>query len=496
MQTCKSSPISKIQYSLDKQIQYKDVEETCLDPELLSHVLSDDKCLVAVNTNLENLKINLERIPNNVGVARVYFKEMSLGKEELEESYKTIYKYCQEHLKKYEYDLDEMRFSCADSKFKKFLDGLENKLSIFFSKDKMSVVGHDEDITCFRDGILTSVLHDEVIRDSMNLGDEQFLYLKTTYSEIKRKFSVDLDLEGKICSETNGSCSAIFHGLKEDVVNAVREVRRRLEKYNKHFWMRQLNSNERLLLQEKRVIHHLRGEIKRRNCSYLIVEDMLYVASVTQEVDSFKSNLENALFVEIKRNLSNLEKNIFLSYEWVKNKNIVLRTNTKKQSIVSVIGNDLVATCLPHVKEQVEIFIEDFCKRKFPPKIIKWECTEDTKKMCLSVKKEQIMEMMESIKDEMVSISLEDDGLHLRGTDMGIQSCQEMFKSTVDDRKFYRTTFTVASEEVINHLSNPGAKRKLQAVGKGTRSVINIKSNCKIAIKVGNIAEEEVGCNM
>lgn len=164
MQTCKSSPISKIQYSLDKQIQYKDVEETCLDPELLSHVLSDDKCLVAVNTNLENLKINLERIPNNVSVARVYFKEMSLGKEELEESYKTIYKYCQEHLKKYEYDLDEMRFSCADSKFKKFLDGLENKLSIFFSKDKMSVVGHDEDITCFRDGILTSVLHDEVMR--------------------------------------------------------------------------------------------------------------------------------------------------------------------------------------------------------------------------------------------------------------------------------------------------------------------------------------------
>lgn len=187
---------------------------------------------------------------------------------------------------------------------------------------------------------------------------------------------------------------------------------------------------------------------------------MLYVASVTQEVDSFKSHLENALFVEIKRNLSNLEKNIFLSYEWVKNKNIVLRTNTKKQSIVSVIGNDLVATCLPHVKEQVEIFIEDFCKQKFLPKIIKWECTEDTKKMCLSVKKEQIMEMMESIKDEMVSISLEDDGLHLRGTDMGTQSCQEMFKSTVDDRKFYRTTFTVASEEVHLSFVEPRGKTK------------------------------------
>lgn len=116
--------------------------------------------------------------------------------------------------------------------------------------------------------------------------------------------------------------------------------------------------------------------------------------------------------------------------------------------------------------------------------------------MCLSVKKEELMEMMESRKDELMSISLEDDGVHLQGTDTGIQSCQEMLKSTIDDRKFYRTTFTAASEAVMNHLSNPGAKRKLQEVGKRTRSVINVKSNCKIAIKIGNIANEEVGCNL
>ncbi|XP_065932778.1 uncharacterized protein [Magallana gigas] len=493
-QTCKSSPISKIQFSLDGKIPDKNVEETCLDPEFLSHVLSDNKCLVALNTYLENLKINLERIPDNVSVARVVFKEKTLGIEELEEIYKNIQKYCQEHLKKEEHGLEEIKFSFADSKFKMFLDRLENKVSIFFSDTKMSVVGHDEDIACFRDGILTSVLHDEVIRDSMNLGDEQFLYLKTTYSQIKRKFSVDIDLEGTALSETNGSCSAIFRGLKEDVVNAMRGVRQRLETYDKHFWSRQLNKNEDLLLKEKRVIRHLRGEIDRQDCCYLIVEDtsMLYVASVTKKVDSFRSYLENALFVEIKRNLSNMEKTIFLSDEWVKNKYIVLQTNTKKQSIVSVIGNDLVATCVPHVKDQVQIFIEDFLQEKIHLKIIEWKCREDTKQMCLSVKKEELMEMMESRKDELMSISLEDDGVHLQGTDTGIQSCQEMLKSTIDDRKFYRTTFTAASEAVMNHLSNPGAKRKLQEVGKRTRSVINVKSNCKIAIKIGNIANEEV----
>lgn len=219
---------------------------------------------------------------------------------------------------------------------------------------------------------------------------------------------------------------------------------------------------------------------------------MLYVASVTREVNSFRSYLENALFVEIKRNLSNLESNIFLSDEWVKNKNIILQTNTKKQCIVSVSGNDLVATCLPHVKDQVQIFIDDFLKEKIHLKIIEWNCAEDTKQMCLRVKKEEIMEMMESRKDEMMSISLEDDGVHLRGTDIGIQSCQEMLKSTFDDRQFYKTTFKAASEEVMNHLSNPGGKREIEEIGKRTRSVINVKSNCKITIKNGNIANEEV----
>lgn len=98
-------------------------------------------------------------------------------------------------------------------------------------------------------------------------------------------------------------------------MNAKREVRGRLEKYDKHFLSRQLNNNERLLFLEKRVNDHIRCELKRRNCSYLVVKDILYVASETQRVDSFKSYLENALFVEIKRTLCDLERTIFLSAE-------------------------------------------------------------------------------------------------------------------------------------------------------------------------------------
>lgn len=36
----------------------------------------------------------------------------------------------------------------------------------------MLVVGYDEDIVCFRDGILIFVLYDEVIIDLMNLDEE------------------------------------------------------------------------------------------------------------------------------------------------------------------------------------------------------------------------------------------------------------------------------------------------------------------------------------
>lgn len=57
----------------------------------------------------------------------------------------------------------------------------------------------------------------------------------------------------------------------------------------------------------------------------MIVEDisMFYVVFVIKKVDSFRSYLENVLFVEIKWNLSNMEKIIFFLDEWVKNKNIV-----------------------------------------------------------------------------------------------------------------------------------------------------------------------------
>ncbi|XP_034301047.2 uncharacterized protein [Magallana gigas] len=370
--------------------------------------------------------------------------------------------------------------------------GQETRFLFFFSEDKMSVVGHDEDIACFRDGILTSVLHDEVITDSMNLDEEQFLYLNITHFQIKRKFSVDFELEDKTCLEKNGICSARFRGLKEDVVNAKREVRGRLEKYDKHFLSRQLNNNERLLFLEKRVNDHIHCELKRRNCSYLVVKDILYVASETQRVDSFKSYLENALFVEIKRTLCDLERTIFLSDEWVNKKYPLLRNNTRKKVIVSVFGNDLVATCLPGVREQVESSLEDFLNEKIKLKIVEWKCADDIKELCLSVKKEEIMEMLESKKDEMVSISLKDDGVHLRGTDIGINSCQAMLESTIDDKKIYRTTFTASSEAVINQLSNPATKQRLQEIGKKTRCVINVKSHCKIIMKNGNIAEEDV----
>lgn len=496
--SCKSHPIFTIQYHQDGMLKSKNVEETGLDSKVLSHVLSNDECLEALNVNLKNLKLRLEKIPNNVSSVCIHAEEGALENEKLEEMYRTTQKYCQEQFEIYDCDLDDRRFSYADSKFKKFLDGPGNKVSIFFSEDKMSVVGHDEDIVCFRDGILTSVLQDEVITDSMNLDEEQFLYLNITHFQIRRKFSVDFELEDNTCSEKNGTCSARFSGLKEDVVNAKREVRGRLEKYDKHFLRRQLNNNERLLFQEKSVNHHIRSELKRRNCSYLVVEDMLYVASGTKGVDCFKSYLENALFVEIKQKLCDLERTIFLSNEWVNKEYPLLRNNTKRKVIVSVIGNDLVATCLPDVREQVESCLEDFLNEKIKLKIVEWKCADDTKELCLSVKKEEIMEKLGSKKAEMVSISLKDDGIHLRGTDTGIQSCQEMLKSTIDDRTSHRTTFTAASEEVMNRLSNQGAKRKLEEVGKRTRSVINVKNNCKIVIKTGNIANEEVrvGCNI
>lgn len=72
----------------------------------------------------------------------------------------------------YDYSFDDIWFFCVDLKFKKFLDGLGNKVFIFFFEDKMLVVGYDEDIVCFRDGILIFVLYDEVIIELMNLDEE------------------------------------------------------------------------------------------------------------------------------------------------------------------------------------------------------------------------------------------------------------------------------------------------------------------------------------
>lgn len=66
----------------------------CLDFEFLLYVLLDNICFVVLNIYFENLKINLERILNNVSVVRVVFKEKIFGIEELEEIYKNIYKFC------------------------------------------------------------------------------------------------------------------------------------------------------------------------------------------------------------------------------------------------------------------------------------------------------------------------------------------------------------------------------------------------------------------
>lgn len=66
----------------------------CLDFEFLLYVLLDNICFVVLNIYFENLKINLERILNNVSVVRVVFKEKIFGIEELKEIYKNIYKFC------------------------------------------------------------------------------------------------------------------------------------------------------------------------------------------------------------------------------------------------------------------------------------------------------------------------------------------------------------------------------------------------------------------
>lgn len=130
--SCKSHPISTIEYHQDGRLQSKNVEEAGLDSKVLSHVLSNDECLEALNVNLKNLKLRLEKISNNVSGVRIHVEEGTLENEKLEEMYRITQKYCQEQFKKYDYSLDDTRFSCADSKFKKFLDGSGNKVSIFF----------------------------------------------------------------------------------------------------------------------------------------------------------------------------------------------------------------------------------------------------------------------------------------------------------------------------------------------------------------------------
>lgn len=104
---------------------------------------------------------------------------------------------------------------------------------------------------------------------------------------------------------------------------------------------------------------------------------------------------------------------IFFLDEWVNKKYFFFRNNIRKKVIVLVVGNDLVVICLLGVREQVESFLEDFLNEKIKFKIVEWKCVDDIKELCLSVKKEEIMEMLELKKDEMVFIFLKDDGVYL-----------------------------------------------------------------------------------
>lgn len=102
---------------------------------------------------------------------------------------------------------------------------------------------------------------------------------------------------------------------------------------------------------EKRVNDYIYCEFKRRNCLYLVVKDILYVVLEIYGVGSFKSYLENVLFVEIKWIFCDLERIIFFLDEWVNKKYFFFRNNIRKKVIVLVFGNDLVVICLLGVRE-------------------------------------------------------------------------------------------------------------------------------------------------
>ena len=481
---CTSHPITSIQYCTTDEPLKICITKTALDSKMLSHVLSHDACLKKLNEELEHIGVQVKRAES---VISVHDETNALVQENKEKMYKIISTFCQEHIVMHDFDVDEDRMKMADVKFGKFLEGLDGKVSVFYLDGKMFLIGHKIDIDNFQENILSSVLNDEVVKESMKLEEEQFVYLTVLKNKFI-KYSIDFTLE-----EENGSFCAKLHGLKEDVVNTMRELGRRLEGYRERLWTRQMSKSECLLMDEPKVQEHVRDVLQKNNLSSLTIKDKLHVASEILKAEDFKQRLENELFIETKQSLSELGKKIFLSSEWTTKKGLVLRYNTMNQAHVMFEGNDLVVTCLPRLKVQVDSFIEDFLNENTKLKIFDWKCAKETKQFCKRMKQDDLQEIAKTLTDEILSMSVKDDGIYVRGTDHGIREFQKQLYMVVSDSKCLKKEFAAPpGEETIKHFSNQESQKKLQRIGQKTRCLLTIIQPCKISMKEGNIAEEEV----
>ncbi|XP_056010562.1 uncharacterized protein LOC125682389 [Ostrea edulis] len=486
--SCKSHPITAIQYKVKGSQEESKLSELGLDPKYLAHILTHDECLQAVNENLKNdMKVTIKRVPGNLSAMEVFVEDEDVLKKK-EDICRIIDEYCREHLMKSEHDIDEEKFSFADFKMGKFLEGMDDsiRVSLFFD-GKLSLVGHETGIRIFETEILSSILDDEVVKILMEVDREQLMYLKVIRypTKISKEFAVGVTLD-------EVGVHVELRGLREDVVNARRNVTRHLQSYKTHFWSTQLKRDERTLLLERRVRHHLNEVFQRNKCSYLIEGDKMFMVTKTDGTEVVKKRLEDALFVEKRQSLSKLEGNLFNSEQWMKSKSVVLRNNTQRQVVVTVEGDELLVTCLPHVKIEVENFLESFLNENIKSRLIEWGCSEDGKIFFQHFNCEEILELAKSKEDSIMSISVEDDGIHVKGTESGITDCQQVLATIVNKVQCCRAEYaTFSEEEVVEHFTSSAGKRSLQEIGQRTRSVIHLKHCCKIHIKHGSIASEE-----
>ena len=156
---------------------------------MLSHVLSHDACLKKLNEKLELIGVHVKRAERNFCAISVHGETNTLVQENKEQMYKIIKTFCQEHIVMHDCDVDENRFSLADVKFGKFLEGLDGKVSVFYLDGKMVMIGHEIDINNFQENILSSVLNDPVVTESIKLEEEQFVYLKVLKNKFIKKFN-------------------------------------------------------------------------------------------------------------------------------------------------------------------------------------------------------------------------------------------------------------------------------------------------------------------